>query len=110
MRQGHLSEEEAPPLEPPSYAKNATGRPSGEEWNSKAVEHFRDTPLEDVRAELEAIVESILQRARALSDDEMNSRDVIPWAGPRPLWNQIGTETFLHWPAHAEGIEAAVNR
>lgn len=107
LKKGEPSQDEMPPLEPPAYVKNVEGRPSGEEWNAMAVDHSREVPLQQVKAELEAIVESILTRARSLSDEEMNSSEVIPWAGRRPLWNQIGTETFLHWPAHSEGIEAA---
>lgn len=95
------------PLQPPAYIIGVTGRPSGAEWNALAVAHFRDASLEAVRAELDQILDALVAKAATRTDAEMNATDSIPWASNRPLWNKIGTETFLHWPSHIADIERA---
>lgn len=90
---------------PPGYLKGISGRPSGTEWNAMAVGYFRDHSLDAVRGELNQTVDALLAKAATLTDAEMNASDSIPWAGARPLWNKIGTETFLHWPPHVADIE-----
>jgi hypothetical protein len=92
---------------PPGYLTGVPGRPSGEEWNAMAVAYFRDASLADVRADLDQKLDALLAKAATLTDAEMNATDTIPWAGPRPLWNKIGSETFLHWPSHVADIERA---
>jgi hypothetical protein len=37
----------------------------------------------------------------------MLATDAIPWGGGQPLWEQIGGETFAHWPRHTAAIEGA---
>jgi hypothetical protein len=81
--------------------------PTGEESNALAVAHFREVPLPDVRAQFDQLVESIIERVRERTDDEINATHTIPWARPRPLWQFVGGDTFLHWPAHSEMIERA---
>ena len=92
-------------LQPPAYVKSATGRPSGDEWNALAVEHYRDVPLDQVRSEFERLVVELVARVRLRTDDEMNATDAIAWARGRPLWHFIGGDTFLHWPLHSEAAE-----
>lgn len=94
-------------LQPPSYVLGVQGKPTGEEWNALAVEHYRDEPLENVRAEFERVVDALLERARLRSDEEMNATGAIPWAGDVPLWRFIAGDTCLHWPLHAATIEQA---
>jgi hypothetical protein len=82
-------------LEPPGCVANAQDRPSGDaEWNARASAHHRDWPCEQIRER---------------SDDQMNATDQIPWAGARPLWQQIASETYEHWPRHAADIVAAAS-
>jgi hypothetical protein len=97
------------PGEPPAYVVGVTERLSGEEWNRRAVEFWRDTPIEDVRAEFDRNVNLLVEYVRLRSDDDMLKTDAIPWPGEhRPLWQFIGYDTFLHeWPVHAEQIERA---
>jgi hypothetical protein len=99
-------------IQPPAYVLQETTQLSGQEWNERAVAFWKDTPLEDVRAEFVRNVDAIIERARLRSDDEMLAMDAIPWALPgRPLWEFIGYDTFLHeWPAHSEQIEQAAIR
>jgi hypothetical protein len=89
---------------------DATRMPTGEEANALAVAHYRDVPLAELRAELGSLVEAIVKRACLRTDEEMNATDAIPFAGARPLWQQIGGDTFLHWPLHAAAIERAASR
>lgn len=94
-------------LEPPSYIIGVAGPSlSGDEWNARAVEHYSAWTFEEVRAEFDRNVDLLLEQVNTRSDDDMKANDSLPWAGDRPLWNKIGTETFLHWPAHADEIEA----
>jgi hypothetical protein len=97
-------------LEPPSYVVGIDGPSlSADEWNARAVEHYREWWFEDVRAELTGIVDALVEQSKLRTDDEMNASDSLPWAGDRPLWHKIGTETFLHWPAHTADIERAAS-
>ena len=84
--------------------------PTTDESNALAVAHYRDVPLDDVRGELERVVEALVERARLGSDDEMLATDAVPWAPGRPLWQFIAGDTFLHWPLHSEAIEQAAQR
>lgn len=95
------------PLQPPAYIVDVTGRPSGDEWNARAVARYHDHPLDQVRSELERVIDALVTRARLRTDEEMNATNAIPWGGERPLWQQIGDETFLHWPAHYQAVERA---
>jgi len=70
------------PLETPAWVVGETGRPSDDEWNRR---------------------ERINQR----TNDQMNATDAIPWGGDRPLWKQIASETYAHWPGHSANIERA---
>jgi hypothetical protein len=92
-------------LEPPSYVIGVDGPSlSTDEWNARAVAHHKGRSFDEVRAEFDAIVDALIEQASMRTDDEMLATDTLPWAGARPLWNKIGTETFLHWPAHTEQI------
>jgi Mycothiol maleylpyruvate isomerase N-terminal domain len=82
--------------------------PSGEESNALAVAYFRECGFDDVRAAFEHVVNAVVERVGARTNDEINATDAIPWAGSRPLWEFIGGDTFLHWPLHAEAIERAM--
>ena len=92
-------------LQPPAYVIGVTGRPTGEEWNTLAVAHCRDTPLDEVRAEFARILDALTSRVRLRTDEQMLATDAMPWAGGRPLWQLIAGDTFLHFPEHAEAIE-----
>jgi hypothetical protein len=93
-------------LEPPPYVRGVDGRPDADEWNRLAVAHYRPLSLEAVRAELGRIVDQVAERTAVHSDEQMLATDAIPW-GSGPLWEQIGGETFLHWPEHSEQMERA---
>lgn len=98
---------------PPAYVLGGdrpTGPDAGDEWNRRAVAFYREFSTEDVRAQLDQAVEAVLERARLRSDEQMLAMDAIPWGGGRPLWEQIGDETFAHWPRHTEAIKAAQTR
>ena len=82
-------------------------RPSGDEWNALAVAHYRDVPLDAVRDEFHSVVDALVDRVRLYSDEQINATDAIPWAGGLPLWQQLGGDTFQHWPLHSEAIERA---
>lgn len=87
--------------------QDTTQMPTGEESNALAVAHYRDVPLDEVRATLERLIEAIVERVRLRSDEEMMATDAIPFAPGRPVWQFIAGDTFLHWPVHAEAIERA---
>jgi hypothetical protein len=95
------------PLQPPPYVATVSGRPSGDEWNALVVAYYRAGTLDQVRSELDRVVDALIEQTRLRTDDQINATDAIPWGGDRPLWQQIGSETFLHWPAHAAQIEQA---
>jgi hypothetical protein len=97
------------PLTPPAYIKAATGRPSFEQWNALAVAHFRVQPYEAAKGRLDLVMDALAEQVARRTDEEMNATDAIPWGGNRPLWHQIGTETFLHWPAHISDLRAAAS-
>jgi hypothetical protein len=96
-------------LEPPAYVVGVEGRPSADEWNRLAVAAHAGRPLADVRAELDRAVDALLEQVRLRSDEQMFATDAIPWGGGRPLWEQIGGETFLHWPEHSADLEEALS-
>jgi hypothetical protein len=98
------------PLQPPAYVIGVEGRPTADEWNAKAVAHYGPRPYEEVHAELNRVVDALIAAAGQRSDDEMAATDAIPWGGGRPLWEQIGGETFNHWPEHSADLEAAASR
>jgi hypothetical protein len=89
---------------------DTTRMPTGEESNALAVAHYRDASFAEVKAELENLAEAIVERVRLCTDEQMSATDAIPFAGVRPLWQQIGGDTFLHWPVHAAAIEQAAAR
>lgn len=97
---------------PPAYVLGVTERLTGEEWSARAVAYWSEFPLEVLRAELDSIVESILEQVRRRDDEEINAVGTIDWYPPdRPLWAFIGNDTFLaEWPAHAEQMEQAAAR
>jgi hypothetical protein len=97
------------PLVMPAWVSGASGseRPSGDEWNRRVVEYYRDAPLERVIADLDRVVDALIERIGLRTNDEMNATDAIPWGGDRPLWQQIASETYQHWPAHSADIERA---
>jgi hypothetical protein len=90
-------------LEPPGCVANAKDRPSGDaEWNARATAHHRDWPCEKVKAEFDHVDKGLLEQIRKRTDDQMNATDQIPWAGARPRWQQIASETYTRWPRHAD--------
>jgi hypothetical protein len=89
---------------------DTSAMPTADESNALAVAHYRDVPIGEVRTELELLIEAIVERVRLRTDEQMSATDAIPFAGQRPLWEQIGGETFLHWPVHAAAIEQAAAR
>jgi hypothetical protein len=94
-------------LEPAAYIRAVEGRPSFDEWNALAVSHYAPMSFDDVRAELDRIVEALKAQVRGRSDEQMAATDAIPWGGDRPLWKQVGAETFEHWPEHSADLERA---
>lgn len=95
------------PLEMPAWVVGEPGRPSGDEWNRRVVEHYRAVPLDRVMADLDRVVDALTSRIGERTNDEMNATDAIPWGGDRPLWQQIASETYDHWPRHSADIERA---
>ena len=108
-RAGQIAWGMGAPLQPPAYVVDLSDRPSGDEWNARAVAYYRDQSLAQVRAELERVIDALIVQVRLRTDDQMVATDAIPWGGERPLWQQIGSETFLHWPAHREAIARAAS-
>jgi hypothetical protein len=98
-----------PPLEMPPWVSGVGGteRPSDDEWNRRVVEYYRDAPLDRVVADLDRVVEALIVRISERTNDQMNATDAIPWGGDRPLWQQIASETYEHWPKHSADIERA---
>ncbi len=94
-------------LESPAWVTGVTGRPSGEEWNRRVVEHHRALSLAEMKREFDRYVDLLVERVDERTDEQMNATDAIPWDLGRPLWQQIGSETFTHWPEHAADIERA---
>ena len=94
-------------LAPPAYVVGVSERLSGDQWNARAVAHYREKPFHAVREQFEGIVALLIERTGLRTDEQMNATDAMPWAGDRPLWQIIGGDTFLHWPLHAEAIERA---
>ena len=95
------------PLEPPVWVVGVEGRPTGEEWNKRVVEHHRPLSLDEMKREFDRYVDHLVARIAERTDDQMNATDTIPWDPGHPLWQQIGSETFTHWPAHSLEIERA---
>ena len=60
-----------------------------------------------MRTELGRVVDLLEDRIRASDDAKLLATDAIPWVKDTPLWEQIGGETFLHWPRHTVDIERA---
>lgn len=89
---------------------DTTQMPTGEESNALAVAHYREVALVEVRARLTRLMDAIVECARLRTDEEMEATDAIPFAGRRPLWQQIAGDTFLHWPLHAAAIERTASR
>ena len=105
---GQLAGALGAPLHPPPWVDGVTERLSGDQWSARAVAHYKGMSLAEVRRDLNTVVDALVARLRLRSDEQMNATDAIPWAEPRPLWRQVGAETFLHWPAHVADIERAV--
>ena len=95
------------PLEQPAWVAGVEGRPSGEEWNKRVVEHHRPLSLEKMKIEFDRYVDHLVARIAELTDEQMNATDLIAWDLGHQLWRQIGSETFDHWPAHSLEIERA---
>ncbi|MGH2492186.1 MAG: ClbS/DfsB family four-helix bundle protein [Candidatus Limnocylindria bacterium] len=95
-------------IEMPAWViASGTERPTGDEWNRRVVEHYRNAPLERVWADLDRVVDALIERIGERTNDQMNATDAIPWGGDRPLWQQIASETYQHWPQHSADIERA---
>ena len=94
-------------LEPPDYVVKSQDRPPVDEWNARAVKHYRSLSFEEVKAELDRVVDAVIAQAGKRSDGEMNATNALPYAAPEPLWQQIANETFEHWPEHANDITRA---
>ena len=89
------------PERPPAYVVAETRRLSGQEWNQRAVEFWRDATLDEVRTEFERLVTQLIAAAAMKTDAEMRADHGLPWAPPGALWQIIGRDTFQHeWPAH----------
>jgi hypothetical protein len=105
---------------PPRYASRTRagrrrisgveGRPSGDDWNARVVAHYRGASLEQVINDFDRAADALAQETRARSDEQINATDAIAGGGNRPLWQQIGAETFDHWPEHTAAIERASAR
>ena len=95
------------PLEPPPWVVGVQGRPTGEEWNKRVVEHHRPLSLAEMKSEFDRYVDHLVARIAELTDEQMNATDQIAWDLGHQLWRQIGSETFDHWPAHSLDIERA---
>jgi hypothetical protein len=104
---GQLAFSLGAPMHPPAWVIASTDKPSDDEWNRRVVAFYRATSFEHVQRDLDAVIDALLERISQQSDDKMNATDVIPWAGARPLWQIIGSETFTHWPTHSADIERA---
>ena len=98
------------PLEPPAYVASASGRPTEDEWNAMAAEHYRKQSFDQVLARLNETMDALVQQVAQRSDEQLLATDTIPWDPGRPLWRQIGGETFVHGPGHLDDIEAAAAR
>ena len=92
-------------LEPPPYLTAVKGRPSGDEWNALAVEHYNGLTLDEVRLQFEQLADAVVEQISLRTDDDMESKGTITWAGDIPLWQFIAGDTFLHWAIHSETIE-----
>jgi hypothetical protein len=95
------------PLEQPAWVAGVQGRPTGEEWNTRVVEHHRAVTLDQMIREFDRYVDHLIARIAELTDDQMNATDLIAWDLGHQLWRQIGSETFEHWPEHSLQIERA---
>ena len=95
------------PLEPPAWVVGVEGRPTGEEWNKRVVDHHRALTLDQMKREFDRYVDHLVGRVSTLTDDEMNATDKIAWDPGHALWQQLGAETFTHWPEHSLQIERA---
>ena len=97
-------------IEPPAYVVQETERLTGQQWNERAVEYWKEVPAESVRDEFQRHAALLVEQVQHQSDEDMLRTDAIPWPGEdRPLWEFIGHDTFLYeWPAHAEQMERAV--
>jgi len=97
-------------MEQPAWVAGVEGRPSGDDWNARVVAHYHQASLEQVIKDFDRAADALMQEVRARSDDQINATDAIPWGGNRPLWQQIGSETFDHWPQHTAALEQAAAR
>ena len=92
-------------LQPPPYVTTVKARLSGDEWNARAVDHYKSASLDEIRLEFEHLAEALVERVRLRTDDEMETTGTVAWAGDIPLWQFIAGDTFLHWALHSETIE-----
>ena len=97
-------------MEQPGWVAGVEGRPSDDDWNARVVEYYHQASLEQVINDFDRAADALLQETRARSEEQINATDAIPWGGNRPLWQQIGAETFDHWPEHTASIEQALSR
>ena len=96
-------------MQPPPWVVSAGAeRPPTDEWNRRAVEHYRDKPLATVVADFDRAADAVLQQVRARSDEQLNASGALPWATNEPLWKSIASETFAHWPDHSDDLERAL--
>ncbi len=93
-------------LEPPPYLATVKGCPSGDEWNALAVDHYKGQTLDEVRSEFERLADTLVEQISFHTDDDMETKGTIAWAGDIPLWQFIAGDTFLHWALHSETIES----
>lgn len=97
-------------LQPPEYVLRVQGRPEGEEWNALAVAHYSKQSFDAVRAEFDRCVTALVEQASTRTDEAMNARAPIAWAGDVLLWQFIAGDTYLHWALHATAIEEAAQK
>ena len=93
------------PGDPPAYVLAETRRLSGQEWNERAVAHWRDTPLDDVRAEFERNVDAMVRRVEDLTDGELLATDRVPWPGRAP--SAVAVHRTRHVPRRVASARRA---
>ena len=81
-------------LEPPPYLTAVKGRPSGDEWNALAVDHYKGQSFDEVRSEFERLADTLVEQISFRTDDDMETKGTIAWAGDIPLW-QVHCRGYL---------------
>jgi len=61
------------PLEPPPWVVGVQGRPTGEEWNKRVVEHHRPLSLAEMKSEFDRYVDHLLEIAVEVADEQADA-------------------------------------